>query len=105
MKTDLTIAERTLYGRTVPFESLSKGAQEQIGIITRLACAMIVSKDGGVPIIIDDALGYTDSKRLEAMGAVLALAGRECQVIILTCMPDRYRYVGGAKVIRIGTAA
>jgi uncharacterized protein YhaN len=72
-------------------------------MISRLASAMIVSKDGGVPVIIDDALGYTDSKRLEAMGAVLALAGKECQIVILTCMPDRYQCVGGAKVIKIGT--
>jgi uncharacterized protein YhaN len=102
MNPDLTVAERTLNGRTVPFESLSKGAQEQIGMISRLASAMIVSKDGGVPIIIDDALGYTDSRRLEAMGAVLGLAGKECQIVILTCMPDRYQCVGGAKVIKIG---
>ncbi|MFH1579760.1 MAG: hypothetical protein ABIE25_06345 [Thermoplasmatota archaeon] len=102
MNPDLTVAERTLNDRTVPFESLSKGAQEQIGMITRLACAMIVSKDGGVPVIIDDALGYTDPRRLEAMGAVLGLAGKECQIVILTCMPDRYQCVGGAKVIKIG---
>lgn len=31
-------------------------------------------------------------------GAVLARAGRDTQIIALTCMPERYRYVGGATV-------
>jgi len=102
MTEDLRIASRTLDRRTVPFESLSVGAREQLGVITRLACAMIVAPDGGVPVILDDALGYSDPGRLEAMGAVLALAGRSCQVIVLTCYPERYRHVGGATIRRIG---
>ena len=102
MTEDLRIASRTLDRRTVPFGSLSVGAREQLGVITRLACAMIVAPDGGVPLILDDALGYSDPGRLEAMGAVLALAGRSCQVIVLTCYPERYRHVGGATIRRIG---
>jgi len=102
MTEDLKIASRTLDRRTVPFGSLSVGAREQLGVITRLACAMIVAPDGGVPLILDDALGYSDPGRLEAMGAVLALAGRSCQVIVLTCYPERYRHVGGATIRRIG---
>ena len=43
-------------GRTIPYRSLSVGAQEQIAIIGRLACATIVAPDGGVPVILDDAL-------------------------------------------------
>lgn len=99
---DLRIASRTHEGKTIPFGSLSVGTQEQLGVIMRLACAMIVAPDGGVPIILDDALGYSDPGRLEAMGAVLALAGRSCQVIVLTCYPERYRHVGGAAIRRIG---
>lgn len=102
MTDDLKIASRTLDRRTVPFGSLSVGAREQLGVITRLACAMIVAPDGGVPLILDDALGYSDPGRLEAMGAVLALAGRSCQVVVLTCYPERYRHVGGAAIRRIG---
>jgi uncharacterized protein YhaN len=33
-----------------------------------------VAKDGGTPVILDDALGYTDPERLKLMGAVLAVA-------------------------------
>lgn len=62
---------------------------------------MIVANDGGMPLILDDALGYTDPERLRLMGAVLAKAAKECQIVIFTCVPDRYSYVGEAKVVSI----
>ena len=99
---DLSVAGRAMDGSNVPFESLSGGTKEQISLISRLACAITVSKDGGASLILDDALGYTDPERLKLMGAVLAKAGRECQIIILTCVPDRYNNVGEAKVVRLG---
>ena len=99
---DLSVASRTMDGSNVPFESLSGGTKEQISLISRLACAMTVSKDGGASLILDDALGYTDPERLKLMGAVLAKAGKECQIIILTCVPDRYNNVGEATVVRLG---
>jgi len=98
----LEVSSRTMDGYNIPFESLSGGTKEQISLISRLACAMTVSKDGGAPLILDDALGYSDPKRLKLMGAVLAKAGRECQIIILTCVPDRYSNVGEATVVRLG---
>ncbi|MFN2388006.1 MAG: AAA family ATPase [Actinomycetota bacterium] len=99
---DLRIVARTLAGRTVPFESLSVGAREQLSLIGRLAGSILVARDGGVPVIFDDSLGYSDEVRLDAMGAILGLAGRTCQVVILTCVPDRYRQVGGARIVRLG---
>lgn len=99
---DLAITSRTLDGVTVPFEDLSTGAREQLAVIARLACAAITSADGGVPLLLDDALGYADPGRLEALGAVFALAARDAQVVVLTCMPDRYRHIGSAHVVRLG---
>ena len=95
------IASRTLSGVTVPFESLSGGTREQLSLIFRSACSMIVSKDGGAPLILDDALGYTDPDRLHLMGAVLAKAAKECQIVILTCVPSRYGNIGEANVVAI----
>ncbi|MBW1706181.1 MAG: hypothetical protein JRJ86_13590 [Deltaproteobacteria bacterium] len=99
---DLSVASRAMDGSNIPFESLSGGTKEQISLISRLACAMTVSKDGGASLILDDALGYTDPERLKLMGAVLAKAGKECQIIILTCVPERYSNIGEATVVRLG---
>ncbi len=98
---ELRVTRRTLDGQTLDFEQLSTGTQEQLGILSRLACATIVAKDGGAPVIIDDALGWTDPRRLERMGATIAVAGRDCQVIILTCTPGRYASVGSATVVQL----
>jgi hypothetical protein len=97
----LDIASRTLDGVTVPFAALSTGAKEQLSILSRLACASIVSADGGAPVILDDALGWTDPGRLDGMGAAISMAGRDCQVIVLTCTPGRYGSVGQATVVHL----
>ncbi len=96
---DLKIAGRTVSGVTVPFDSLSGGTREQLSLMYRLSCSMIVAKDGGTPVILDDALGYTDPERLKLMGAVLAVAAKECQIVIFTCVPERYAFIGEAAVV------
>jgi hypothetical protein len=99
---DLRIVRRTRRGVTVDFDQLSTGTREQLCVISRLACAAIVAGgDGGVPVILDDALGWSDAKRLERLGAVLSLAAADAQVLVLTCLPDRYRHVGAAHVIHL----
>ncbi len=101
---ELRVVRRTLHGITLDIEQLSVGAREQLGVISRLACAAIVSPDGGgAPVVIDDALGWSDPTRLQAMGAAIAAAGRDCQVIVLTCTPGRYAHVGNAEVVRLTT--
>ena len=54
-----------------------------------------------MPVIIDDALGWSDPQRLQAMGAAIAAAGKQCQVVVLTCTPGRYSHVGNAKVVSL----
>lgn len=97
----LAIESRTLDDVTVPFDSLSTGAKEQLGVLARLACAQIVADDGGVPLILDDVLGHTDPERLDKLAAVLATAAKKCQVLLFTSSPDRYRGIGGAKVVEL----
>ncbi len=104
----LQIESRTLGGRTIPFDSLSKGTQEQLGLLARLAAALTVTKagtahgiDDGVPLILDDALGHTDPDRLASMASTIASAAAGCQVIILTCTPDRFRGIPSAKFDRL----
>ena len=93
---DLCIRSRTLDGVTVPYESLSGGAKEQLGILARLAGAALVAKEDTVPVVVDDALGFTDPDRLAKMGEVFDTMGAQGQVIVLTCSPDRYDGVKGA---------
>jgi AAA domain len=98
----LQVVSRTVDGVTVSTKQLSTGAQEQIGLLVRLAAASMVSKDGGVPLVLDDALGSTDEGRLEAMGAVLRVASQDSQTIILTCAPERYVHVGAQVSAALG---
>jgi hypothetical protein len=99
--TDLCILNRTLDGCTVPYESLSGGAKEQLGILARLAGAALVAKEDAVPILIDDALGFTDPERLAKMAEVFDTLGERGQVIVLTCTPTRYDGVKGAQRIEL----
>jgi hypothetical protein len=98
---ELRIGHRTLSGRTVPYESLSGGAKEQLGIVARLAGAALVAKEDGVPVVIDDALGFTDADRLTKMAAVFDAVAGDSQVIVLTCSPARYAGVRCAQHIEL----
>jgi hypothetical protein len=98
---DLCILNRTLDGCTVPYESLSGGAKEQLGILARLAGAALVAKEDAVPILIDDALGFTDPERLVKMAEVFDTLGERGQVIVLTCTPARYDGIKDAQRIEL----
>ena len=98
---ELRIGHRTVSGRTVPYESLSGGAKEQLGIVARLAGAALVAKEDSVPVVIDDALGFTDPDRLTKMAAVFDAVAGDGQVIILTCSPQRYAAVQTAQHIEL----
>lgn len=98
---DLRLASRTLREVTVPFQDLSTGTKEQLSLIARVACAMMVSEEGG-PLLLDDVLGHTDPERLAAMGAILRLGGERCQIVLLTSVPERYAHVGDAEIVRLG---
>ncbi len=98
---ELAIESRTLDEVSVPFDSLSTGAKEQLGVLSRLACAQLVVEDGGAPLLLDDVLGHTDPERLERLAAVIAVAAKHCQVILFTSNPERYRGIGGAKFIEL----
>ncbi|MEH3138657.1 MAG: AAA family ATPase [Mycobacterium kyogaense] len=100
---DLRIGHRTLSGRTVPYDSLSGGAKEQLGIVARLAGAALVAQDDTVPVVIDDALGFTDPDRLTRMAEVFDAVAGDGQVIILTCSPQRYAGVQTARHIELAS--
>ena len=51
-----------------------------------------------VAVRVDDA----DPDRVEPLGALLGVAGRTCQVVLLTCDPGRGLGIAGAKVVKLG---
>jgi len=91
---DLRVIARTQYNETVSLASLSGGAREQLAILTRFAIAQLVGTES-VPVIVDDALGSTDRHRLQLMATLFSHVGRDNQVLVFTCMPERYSRVPG----------
>jgi uncharacterized protein YhaN len=99
---DLDVVSRTVDGTTLPVGQLSTGAREQLAIVVRLAIAALTSRDGqGVPVVLDDALGWSDAERLARMGELLADAGQHSQVVLLTSQPDRYAAIPGVNLVTV----
>ena len=98
---DLQVEARTIGATTIPLAQLSGGAKEQLGILTRFAIAELAAKGGDgdvpMPVVIDDALGATDPDRLALMNSLFSSAGRDAQVIVLTCFPKRFDRVVAAR--------
>ncbi|WP_462418499.1 AAA family ATPase [Kytococcus sp. Marseille-QA3725] len=95
---DLTIVSRSVGGAPVPVEALSTGAREQLAVLARLAVSRVVDGEEGMPVVLDDALGWSDPERLRRMTRALQRAGADAQVILLTCFPGRYDGIAGAVV-------
>lgn len=78
---------------------LSKGTQEQLAILTRLAFADMLIEDGApISLILDDPLVYSDDARLETMTDILQEASKRMQVILLTCRSKAFRHVDANRI-------
>ncbi|MFM9938549.1 MAG: AAA family ATPase [Hyphomicrobiaceae bacterium] len=82
-----------------PIDRLSDGTREQIAVLGRLAFARLLA-DGNhsTPLVLDDALVYSDDDRIEAMFRALQAASARHQVIMLTCRTRAFEGLGGARV-------
>ena len=89
-----TALERS--GTEEEFEVLSGGTQEQIALLVRLAFARMLSR-GGVtaPVILDDAIVFTDDDRIERMFDALTRQAQDIQIIVLSCRQRAFRNLGG----------
>lgn len=83
-------------GTEEDFDILSGGTQEQIALLVRLAFARMLAK-GGVPtpVILDDAIVYTDDDRIERMFDALTRQARDIQIIVFSCRQKAFRDLGG----------
>lgn len=97
---ELEIARRSLNGISLDLDQLSTGTREQLAILSRLACAELVARDGaGVPLILDDALGASDPERTQRMTQLLAEAGDGKQILLLCPDSDQLKWPQGVKRI------
>lgn len=94
-------------GEPEDMESLSGGTQEQIAILTRLAFARLYARQGReVPIILDDALVYSDDSRIVKMFTALNRVASQQQIIVFSCRQLAFESLGGERpTIRIEEAA
>ena len=105
---ELTWAEDSLLpdglirdGQTEPLDILSGGTQEQIALLVRLAFARMLADAGRMaPVILDDALVFTDDDRIERMFDALHRQAGDLQIIVLTCRQRAFRDLGG-RVLQI----
>ncbi|WP_339109690.1 chromosome segregation protein SMC [Thioclava sp. GXIMD4216] len=86
-------------GQAEPVEILSGGTQEQIALMVRLAFARLLQDAGRIaPIILDDALVYTDDDRIEKMFDALNRQAGDLQILVLTCRQRAFRDLGGQRL-------
>ena len=91
-------------GQEEPIDILSGGTQEQVALLVRLAFARMLATAGRVaPVILDDALVFTDDDRIERMFDALHRQAGDLQIIVLTCRQRAFRDLGG-KGLRLASA-
>lgn len=82
----LTLADPHRSGRPERYQRLSDGTREQIAVLVRLAYAgLLVDRGTPLPVVLDDALVFSDDERLAAMTSLLGEAAARHQVVLLTC--------------------
>ena len=83
-------------GTEEEFEVLSGGTQEQIALLVRLAFARMLARGGTpAPVILDDAIVFTDDDRIERMFDALTRQAQDLQIIVLSCRQRAFRDLGG----------
>ena len=88
------------------FHHLSMGTQEQIAVLVRLAFAeMLVEQSHPATVILDEALVFSDDRRMSRMFDILNMAARNVQVVIFTCREQLFEELGGRQLsLQPGTA-
>lgn len=83
-------------GQDEDVDRLSGGMREQLSILTRLAFARLLARDGkAAPVILDDALVYSDDDRIERMFDALHRQAQDQQIIVFSCRQRAFSRLGG----------
>lgn len=92
-------ASLTRGGRSEDEARLSHGTREQIAVLVRLGLGRLMAERGRpLPLVLDDALVYSDDRRIEAAFAALDAASRHHQVVVLTCREKAFAGLGGTRL-------
>ena len=93
---DLAPEHLTRNGVVESVDALSGGTREQIAIMTRLAFAKLLARGGrATPIILDDALIFSDDDRIEKMFTTLHAQTKDLQILTFTCRQRAFQTLGG----------
>lgn len=98
----LSVVARHLNGSRLEWVQLSSGAREQLGLVVRLAAARLIDPDDGVPVILDDALVYSDPVRVRHILGEVAQGAQTSQIVVFTSAPERYDSIPGAQRVDFG---
>ncbi|PYE86585.1 AAA family ATPase [Phyllobacterium leguminum] len=83
-------------GQEEDVDRLSGGMREQLSVLTRLAFARLLARDGRpAPVILDDALVYSDDDRIEKMFDALHRQSKDQQIIVFSCRQRAFQKLGG----------
>lgn len=83
-------------GQEEEVDRLSGGMREQLSVLTRLAFARLLARDGRpAPVILDDALVYSDDDRIEKMFDALHRQSSDQQIIVFSCRQRAFQKLGG----------
>ena len=81
------------------FNHLSMGTQEQIAVLVRLAFAeMLVEQGHAATVVLDDALVFSDDRRMGRIFDILNMTARNVQVIVFTCREQLFEGLGGRQL-------
>ena len=81
------------------FNHLSMGTQEQIAVLVRLAFAeMLVEQGHPATVVLDDALVFSDDRRMSRIFDILNMAARNVQVVVFTCREQLFEGLGGRRL-------
>jgi DNA repair exonuclease SbcCD ATPase subunit len=90
---------------SVGLDQLSGGEREQVHFAVRLALADVAFEGQRQLVVFDDVFTFTDTARLARIVGILEEAAARFQIVLLTCHPERYRGLPGARFFDLEEAA
>lgn len=86
-------------GNREPIDVLSDGTREQLAVLVRLGFGRLIAETGTpAPLILDDALVFSDDDRIVRMFRSLQSASQHHQVIVFTCREATFAPLGGTRL-------